>query len=203
MDALPMVEETGVEHQSVTDHAHMCGHDGHVATLLATGQYFILNKNKLPKNKIIRLIFQPAEEGFGGAEPMIKEGCLEGVDEIYGFHNVPFGQEGTVTVKPKEFMAGIVVVEIEIEGKGGHGSEPAKSIDPITTACNLHNALHTIKSRNLMNTDVCAFTICSFQSGTTFNVIPRTASMSGSIRYFDLKVKDIVCEKIKSLTKNI
>ena len=100
-------------------------------------------------------------------------------------------------------MAGVVIVKIEIEGKGGHGSEPAKSIDPITAACNLHSALHTIKSRNLMNTDTCAFTLTKFQSGTTFNVIPRTASLAGTIRYYQPEVRDLMQDRIKTLTEGI
>jgi metal-dependent amidase/aminoacylase/carboxypeptidase family protein len=93
---------------------------------------------------------------------MIKEGCLEGIDEIYGIHNWPAGEEGKIVVKNKDMMAGVVVVHIEVTGKGGHGSEPALSIDPITAGCMIHNALHTIKSRKMLNSSVAAFTICKF-----------------------------------------
>jgi len=111
---------------------------------------------------------------------MIQEGCLIGIDEIYGQHNFP-GAEGKIAVKTKEMMAGVVTVDIEIIGKGGHGSEPANSIDPITAGCLVHNALHTIKSRKMLNSSVAAFTICKFVTGSTFNVIPETCEMEGTI----------------------
>ena len=155
-------------------------------------------------NKWIRLLFQPAEEGgLGGAKRMIEDGWLEGIEEIYGYHNVPFGEEGSISTWVGPFMAGVVHIEIEIIGKGGHGSEPAKSIDPITTACHLHTAFHTIKSRNIMNKDFFAFTICKFTSGTSDNVIPNNAIMKGTIRYFDEEVKEKVIDRIKILTSNI
>ena len=203
MDALPMIEETQLEYKSVNGNAHMCGHDGHMATLVATAQFWALHREKIPKNKTIRLLFQPAEEAEGGAVVMIEEGCLEGVDEVYGYHNAPFGYEGSISIKPGPIMAGGAWVHIIIEGQGGHGSEPAKSIDPITAACQVHNALHTIKSRKLLNTDVLAFTICKFTSGTTDNVIPRTATMSGTFRFFDDNVRDLATEKIKQITQSV
>ncbi|CAI2371309.1 unnamed protein product [Moneuplotes crassus] len=203
MDGLPMKEETGLDYSSVTEYAHMCGHDGHMAILIATGVFLKNHRDKIPSNKIVRLLFQPAEEGPGGAEPMIKEGCLEGVDEIYGYHNAPMGQEGTISLKSGPVMAGIEEVYIDIEGVGGHGSEPANATDPITAACHLHSAFHTIKSRNTFNTDVVAFTICELNSGTTFNVIPRTAKMSGTIRYYDEKVKNLCVKRIEELTNEI
>ncbi|CAI2371800.1 unnamed protein product [Moneuplotes crassus] len=203
MDALPMVEETGLDYTSTTDCAHMCGHDGHMATLIATAQFWMKNRPKIPQNKTIRLLFQPAEEGPGGALPMIEEGCLEGVDEVYGYHNAPFGEEGSISLKSGGFMAGSVEIRIEIEGKGGHGSEPAHSIDPITAACSLHASFHSIKSRNTFNTDVVSFVICAFNSGTADNVIPRTAHMRGTLRYYDEKVRDKVIERIKTLTDSV
>ncbi|CAI2371136.1 unnamed protein product [Moneuplotes crassus] len=203
MDALPIKEETGVDYASVTEYSHMCGHDGHVAILIATGVFLKNHRDKIPSNKTIRLLFQPAEELVGGAETMVKEGCLEGVDEIYGYHNSPLGQEGTISIMPGPMMAGNEKVYIDIEGVGGHGSEPANATDPITAACHLHSAFHTIKSRNTFNTDVVVFTICELNSGTTFNVIPRTAKMSGTIRYYDEKVKDLCVKRIEELTKEI
>ncbi len=89
MDALPMKEETGLPYASKTKFAHMCGHDGHTTCLLGLAEYLAKKKDKIPKDKKVRLLFQPAEEGPGGARPMIKEGCLDGVDEVYGYHNFP------------------------------------------------------------------------------------------------------------------
>ncbi|CAI2365356.1 unnamed protein product [Moneuplotes crassus] len=157
----------------------LCWPYSHIAMLIATGIYLKKNKDKIPSNKTVRLSFQPAEERLGGADIMVKEGCLEGGDEIYGYHQVPHGQEG------------------------GHGSEPANAIDPITAACHLHSAFHTIKSWNTFNTDVVAFTICELNSGTTFNVIPRTAEMKGPIRYYDEDVRKKVVERIRTLSQEI
>ena len=170
IDAIEMKEETGLEYCSKSEYAHMWGHDGHIAILLATAQFWIKHREKIPKNKTIRLLFQPAEEGPGGALPMIKEGWMEGVDEVYGFHNLSLGIEGSVTVCSGAFLSGDAKVNIEIIGQGGHGSEPAKSIDPITTAWHLHTAFHTIKSRSLMNKDLSVFTIWKFESGSTYSV---------------------------------
>jgi hippurate hydrolase len=90
MDALPMEEKNhDLEYKSTTEWAHMCGHDGHMATIMATAKVIVSNRDKIPKNKFVRLLFQPAEEGPGGALPMIKEGCMNGIDEVYGYHNIP------------------------------------------------------------------------------------------------------------------
>ena len=131
---------------------------------------------------------------------MIKEGCLEGIDEIYGIHNWPSGIEGKINVSLKEQMAGVVIVKIKITGRGGHGSEPANSLDPITAGCMVHTALHTIKSRKIFNSTVASFTICKFNSGTTFNVIPETCEMEGTVRYFDYAEKDKIISSIRSIT---
>ena len=203
IDALEMKEETGLDYSSVTEFAHMWGHDGHIAILLATAQFWIKHREKLPKNKTIRLIFQPAEEGPGGALPMIKEGWMDGVDEVYGYHNLPLGIEGSVTISSGAFMSGGFNVEVEVIGQGGHGSEPAKSIDPITAACQLHNAFHTIKSRSIMNKDIVNFNIWKFVSGSTYNVIPRTALMQGMVRYFNVELRSKLIERITTLTKSI
>ncbi|CAI2365561.1 unnamed protein product [Moneuplotes crassus] len=181
----------------------MCGHDGHIVMLIASGIYLKKNQDKIPSNKTVMLLFQPDEEGLGGADIMVKEGCLEGVDEIYGYHQVPLGQESTISIKSGALMAGRDNVFIQIEGLGGHGSGPANAIDPITAACHLHNAFHTIKSRNTFNTDVAAFTICELNSGTTFNVIPRTAEMKGTIRYYDEDVRKKIVERIRTLSQEI
>lgn len=126
----------------------MCGHDGHMSTIL-TATWAIKKKlSRMPKNKMVRLLFQPAEEGPGGAEPMIKEGCLEGIDEVYGYHNIPGFDEGDIRVCPGPFFAASISVYIEVHGQGGHGSAPHRCVkDPITACSAILNAFHTIKSR--------------------------------------------------------
>ena len=125
LDALPMPENNeSLPYKSKTSHAHMCGHDGHMACLMAAAQVLQANRAKIPKNKRVRLILQPDEEGEGGADPMIKEGCLKDVDEVYGFHNIPNFDEGDIRVCDGPFMAAETSVEIKIIGQGGHGSTP-------------------------------------------------------------------------------
>ena len=117
MDALEMPEENeGLDYKSKTGFAHMCGHDGHMATVLAVTQVLCKQLEKLPKTKMVRLLFQPAEEGPGGALPMIEEGCLEGVDEVYGYHNVPNFDEGDIRVCSGPIFAGCCDVNIKITG---------------------------------------------------------------------------------------
>lgn len=125
MDALPIPENNpDLPYKTTTPYAHMCGHDGHMATLLAAAQVLQNRRDRIPKGKTVRLLFQPAEEGPGGALPMIKEGCLEGVDEVYGYHNVPNFDEGDVRVIEGAIMSRSIVVRIKVFGKGGHGSAP-------------------------------------------------------------------------------
>ena len=117
MDALPIPENNPtLSYKTQTEAAHMCGHDGHMATLLAATQVLVKHKNKIPKGRTVRLLFQPAEEGPGGALPMIKEGCLEGVDEVYGYHNVPTFEEGDLRVCEGAIMAKVTTVKIKVVG---------------------------------------------------------------------------------------
>jgi hippurate hydrolase len=109
----------------------MCGHDGHTATLIAAAEVLIKNRDKIPRGKRVRLLFQPAEEGPGGAEPMIKAGCLEEVAEVYGFHNIPNFPEGDIRVVSGPIMAACSTIKIKIEGKGGHGGVPHFSNDVV------------------------------------------------------------------------
>lgn len=135
MDGLPMPENAkDLPYKTTTDYAHMCGHDGHMACLIACAAVVQSNLSKIPSNRGVRLLFQPAEECIGGAEPMIAEKCLEGVDEVYGFHNIPNFDEGDIRVCEGPFFAAVTVVKIKVVGQGGHGSTPHKLTDPITCA---------------------------------------------------------------------
>ncbi len=116
---------------------------------------------------------------------MIAEGVLDGVEEIYGQHNAPIHHEGSVSVKHGPMMAGSVDVNIDIEGKGGHGSEPALSVDPITAMCHIHVALHSVRARCMKNSARASMVFGVCNSGSVRNVIPKTARMEGKIRWFD------------------
>ena len=178
MDGLPMPENNqSLPYKTQTGYAHMCGHDGHMAMLMAAAQVIVKNRSKIPSDKTIRLLCQPAEEGPGGALPMVKEGCMNGVDEVYGVHNIPNFDEGDIRVCEGPFFAAVATVKLTIKGQGGHGSTPHKLIDPITCACEVYQALHTIKSRNISNRADAVFTICNFEAGSTYNVFPDKASM--------------------------
>ena len=134
LDALAMPEKNeDLAYRSSNSFAHMCGHDGHMACLMAAASVIAANRSKMPCNKGVRLLLQPAEEGPGGALPMIKENCLAGVDEVYGFHNFPF-DEGDIRVCEGGFFAASTTVKIKIVGRGGHGSTPHKLVDPISAA---------------------------------------------------------------------
>ena len=140
----------------------MCGHDGHMACLTAAAQVLMKNRDKIPCNKGVRLLLQPAEESPGGALPMVKEGCMKGVDEVYGFHNIPNFDEGDIRVCEGPFFAATTIVRIKITGQGGHGSTPHKLFDPISAANAVYQALHTIASRNICSRENFVFTICNF-----------------------------------------
>ena len=117
---------------------------------------------------------------------MVKEKCLNGVDEVYGLHNVPNFDEGDIRVRKGPCMAARTIVKITVNGQGGHGSTPHKIRDPITAAGKIYQALHTIKSRNISNRADCVFTICHFKAGHTYNVFPDSAYMEGTIRSYDV-----------------
>lgn len=183
----------------------MCGHDGHMATLLSAAQVLHNNKSKIPSNQRIRLLFQPAEEGPGGAKPMIKEGCLDSIDEVYGFHNIPNFDEGDIRVCSGPFFADSISVSIEIIGKGGHGSVPHKVHDPMTAASMILAAFHSIKSRNMDSRRNIVFSICHFESGTKGNdsIFPDSALMRGTIRCYDLDAKSKMMERITKIAEDI
>jgi len=198
MDGLPINEDNPtLEYRSQTDYAHMCGHDGHMATLLATAKALHESRDKIPKGKFVRLLFQPAEEGPGGALPMIKEGCLDGIDEVYGFHNIPNFDEGDIRTCKGGFFAASTSVQITIIGQGGHGSTPHKCAkDPISASTSLLNAFHSIRARNIDSSQNCVFSICNIESGSSFNVIPDTATLKGTIRTYNEEVKNKLVKRV-------
>jgi amidohydrolase len=131
------------------------------------------------------MLWQPAEEGPGGALPMIKEGCLNGVDEVYGLHNIPDFDEGDIRACTGPIMAATTIIKIKVKGQGGHGSVPHKVTDVITAGASILNNLHTIKSRMVDSKENFVFTITHFTSGFTYNVFPDEAFMQGTIRSYN------------------
>lgn len=204
IDCLPMTERTELDWRSIHDgRAHKCGHDGHTAILLGTAAVLARYRDQINGN--VRLLFQPAEEGVdgGGAKVMVAEGALDGVDEVYGLHNWPGYPRGELRVVSGPIMAQVHTFEITVRGKGGHGSQPQVCRDPIVAGAALVGALQTVVSRGLGSAGGAVLSVCSFEAGTTNNVIPEFARMTGTIRSFSAEVTERVVVRLREITKGI
>lgn len=191
MDALPVLEETGCEYASAHEGAmHACGHDGHTAMLLGAAK--LLWENRTELNGTVRLIFQPAEEGYvpGGAHDMIKEGVLDGVDGIYGIHLSPTEAAGTIAFNMRTAMSGMNSFTLELIGKGGHGSMPHKCIDSITLSAQVINNIQYIVSRQSDPLEPLVITIGTIEGGTRWNIICDNVTMKGTMRSYNAQVRE-------------
>ncbi|MEX2661086.1 MAG: amidohydrolase [Vicinamibacterales bacterium] len=217
MDGLPVREEvdlpfaskaTGEYEGNTVGVMHACGHDTHVAMLLATARVLTQMKDRLPGS--VTFIFQPAEEGApagespAGADAMVKEGVMKNVDAVFGLHvfaNVPTGQ---ITYRSGPFMAASDSFEIIVKGKQTHGSAPWRGVDPIVVGAQIVNALQTIVSRNVDITHLPAIvTVGQFQSGVRNNIIPDSARLVGTIRTFDDDVQSDIHARVKRIAEGI
>ncbi|WP_238364756.1 M20 aminoacylase family protein [Mesobacterium pallidum] len=199
MDALPMDELTNLAYASRTPGVfHGCGHDGHTTMLLGAARY--LAETRDFDGRVV-FVFQPAEEGLGGARRMIAEGLFDRfpVDEIYGLHNSPFDALGEVRVKPGPAMAGASFFDITVQGKGSHGAAPHMSRDPVTIGASLVGELQTIVSRNVPATHAAVLSVTQFHAGSAYNVIPGTATLAGTVRYFDRADMELIGERMQAL----
>ncbi|MDG1484024.1 MAG: amidohydrolase [Myxococcota bacterium] len=177
--------------------AHMCGHDGHTATLVGAGILLAGVEDRLPGR--IRLLFQPAEEGPGGAPVMIEAGCLEGVDEVYGMHNWPAAPLGALRTISGPCMATVAEMSITVTGKGVHASQPQDGQDPVLAAAHIVTALQSIISRNVHYQDRCVVSVTTIHGGEAFNVIPDTVTMSGTIRALSEESYDLITARIEAV----
>ena len=204
MDALPIQEANEVPYKSQHDgKMHACGHDGHTAIALATAYY--LNRHRDDFSGTVKIIFQPAEEGPGGAKPMIEEGVLNNpdVDAIIGLHlwnNLPLG---TIGVRSGALMAAVECFRLSILGKGGHGAMPHQTVDSIVVASQIVNALQTIVARNINPIDSAVVTVGELHAGTALNVIADTARMSGTIRYFNPELETTIAERLEAIIAGV
>ena len=199
MDALPIQENTKLPYASkITGKMHACGHDGHTAMLLGASKYLAEKRNF--KGTAI-MIFQPAEEGLGGAVKMIEDGLFEKFpcDEIYGIHNTPNGKFGRVGICKGIAMAGAAFFDIIIKGKGSHAAMPHQSKDPIVIASNLISQLQNIISRNLPPLESVVLSVTQIHSGSAYNIIPENCIINGTIRYFSEESYDIVENRFKKI----
>ena len=217
MDALPVREEVNLPFASKATAEwegqkvgvmHACGHDTHVAILLATAKVLTQMKDKLPGS--VKFIFQPAEESVpvaerpAGAEAMVKEGVMKGVNAVFGLHvfaNVP---TGTITYRSGPFMAAADAFEIIVQGRQAHGSSPWRGVDPIVVGAQIVTALQTVVSRNVDITRLPAIvTVGQFQSGVRNNIIPDSARLVGTIRTFDDDVQNDIHARVKKIAESI
>lgn len=204
IDALPIHEDTGAEYASQTPGVmHACGHDGHTAIGLTVAK--LLHANRENFTGTFKLVFQPAEEGMGGAQTMVKEGALEGPtpSRSLGLHIWNGKPLGWVGIAAGPVMAGASSFKIVISGKGGHGAIPHLSIDPVLASAQIITALQSIVSRNVDAQKAAVVTIASIHGGDAFNVIPPQVEMSGTIRFFDPEVGRFVHQRFEEIIRGV
>lgn len=203
MDALPIDERTNLPFSSKNPGVmHACGHDAHTAMLLGAAKYLAETRDF---DGTAVFIFQPAEEGLGGAKAMLADKLFDRFpcDEIYGMHNAPNGQPRRVGVKPGIAMAGADFFDITIHGQGSHGAIPQQSKDPIVIASALVQQMQSIVSRNVPATDQIVLSVTQIHAGAAYNVIPQECVVSGTMRYFDDNVAKLVRDRVKALCDGI
>jgi hippurate hydrolase len=199
MDALPMDEETNLPWRSKSaGKFHGCGHDGHTAMLLGAARYLAETRDFSGKAVFI---FQPAEEGLGGARAMLADGLFERFpcDEVYGMHNNPLAAPNKVGVKPGPAMAGSTFFDIHVKGVGSHGAMPHHARDPIVAITSLVQTLQSIVSRNVPAVKPAVLSVTQIHSGSAYNVVPDRAVICGTIRYFDDEVRDLIHSRIEEM----
>lgn len=202
MDALPIHELNSLDYRSTIDgKMHACGHDGHTSVLLAVAD--ILSKRREELNGDIKFIFQPAEEIIGGAEPMVKEGALEGVDNIIGLHLFSSYPLGRVGVRAGATFASADKLILKIQGKGGHAAMPEVAVDPIVIAAHITTALQTLISRETSPFAPAVITIGKIEAGTAFNIIPEFAVLQGTMRAYSQTHREKLIRRISELAQGI
>ena len=192
MDALPILEANTFEHRSTNDgRMHACGHDGHTTMLLGAAKYLAETRRF---DGVVNFIFQPAEEGIGGARAMIADGLFEKFpcDAIFGMHNRPGLPVGQFAVRAGPMMAGGAFFDIRVTGKGSHGARPEAGVDPVLVASHIVIALQSIVSRNVRPLDAAVVSVTKINGGDAYNVIPQTAQASGTVRTFTREVMTLI-----------
>ncbi len=203
MDALPIQELNDFAHRSRHEgRMHACGHDGHVAMLLAAARFLATERRF---DGIVHLIFQPAEEGGAGAQRMIDDGLFQRFpcDEIYAMHNWPGFQVGQFGVRNGPVMASSSEFEITITGKGAHAAMPHNGIDPVLVASHLMQSFQSIVSRNIKPVDAGVLSVTQIHAGDAYNVIPETAVMRGTVRTFTIEALDLIEARMRRIVEQV
>ncbi|WP_298373366.1 M20 aminoacylase family protein [uncultured Bradyrhizobium sp.] len=199
MDALPMEENTNLKWRStIPGRFHGCGHDGHTTMLLGSARYLAETRNF---DGTVHFIFQPAEEGLGGARAMIKDGLFKQFpcDEVYGLHNAPDLNHGEIAILPGPAMAAADFFDIRIQGYGAHGAMPERSKDAVVIAMTLGQALQSIVSRNVDPLQAAVLSITQIHSGSAYNVIPGEAWMCGTVRCFSDEIRELIRKRMREI----
>ncbi|SMX28866.1 putative hydrolase YxeP [Pelagimonas phthalicica] len=204
MDALPILEATGLDYASKTPGAmHACGHDGHTAMLLGAAKYLSETRNF---DGTVVVIFQPAEEGGGGGREMCEDGMMErwNIQEVYGMHNWPGHAVGEFAIRPGAFFAATDQFDIVFEGRGGHAAKPHETVDSTVMASQAVLALQTIASRNADPVDQIVVSVTSFEtSSNAYNVIPQSVHLKGTVRTMSAEMRSLAEERIQAICDGI
>jgi amidohydrolase len=204
LDALPIHETTNLAYRSERGGvAHKCGHDGHTAILCGVAARLMEFREHV--SGIVRLVFQPAEEGVrgGGARVMVDEGVLDGVDRVFGLHNWPGFPKGHVRIAAGPVMAQEHRLTFTVRGRGGHASEPQRCLDPVAAGAKLVTALHSLAAREIGLAGGAVLTIGSFRAGTVNNVIPDTAELLGTMRSLDAELGERLAERVREVAAGV
>jgi amidohydrolase len=203
MDALPIEEVNAVPYRSRNSgRMHACGHDGHTTMLLGAARYLAETRDF---NGTVNFIFQPGEEGMGGALAMLKDGLFERFpcDSIYGMHNRPGSAVGHFSITPGVAMAAGAFFDITVTGKGAHGARPSEAIDPVLAACHIGTALQSVVARNVPPADMAVLSVTQIKSGDAYNVIPQSAAMAGTVRAMRRETMTLIEEALRRVVTGV
>jgi len=203
MDALPIHERTNAAYRSTTSGVmHACGHDGHTTMLLGTARYLAETRQF---NGTVNFIFQPGEEGAGGALAMLREDLLERFpsDELYGLHNRPGMPVGHFSITPGIAMAGGAFFDITVRGRGAHGARPNEAVDPVVACCHIGTGLQTVVARNLPPSEMGVLSITKIDGGDAYNVIPESAHMGGTVRAMKRETLSVMESALKRVAAGV